>query len=363
MIVAEMKNKINFPGIEESDVREIDRMEDLLTSNVFGILKNLSSASWRSLLPEAVLEDFDLNHEIDFWNRYTNDSDALDLPREIRSTEPDVIIETSKYIVFIEVKHCSSFGKDAGNGIHQLLRQWELGSFMAERQSKKFQLITLTPYSSAMESEIRSIFSAEQIDSAVYIRFWENLYQSLKAQITDSKVELEQKFLIDLEQYLRIKGFDTEKAVEEKQLSLDYYFGDDDSAKFKEKLQLAIGEYDTDANALIIPLLRLDPTKYALLEEALEVLYNSKVVSHTPLPNTIDEDKSILANFLLESEDYSVSAFWYKVLARAYYLPYLRLNGRKDFSVKAKIKSRGNREISLFTARASDFSIQIQLKR
>jgi len=57
VIHAELKSKISFSGVEESDVREIERMEDLLTSNVFGILKNLSAEAWASLLPAELVED------------------------------------------------------------------------------------------------------------------------------------------------------------------------------------------------------------------------------------------------------------------------------------------------------------------
>ncbi|MBA7513491.1 hypothetical protein ES705_05507 [subsurface metagenome] len=179
MIYAEIKSKISFPGTEESNIRELDRMEDLLTSNVFGVLKNLDASCWSSLLPEEVLEDFGKSERnVDFWNRYSHDSAVSDLPNEIRLTEPDVILETTKYLVFIEVKYFCSFVKSTVRGEHQLKREWTLGNAVANSKGKEFSLISLTPFSPSIEQEIQAVIKDQDILSRVHIRYWEDVYQT-----------------------------------------------------------------------------------------------------------------------------------------------------------------------------------------
>jgi hypothetical protein len=363
MRIAEIKNKISFPGIEESDTREIDRMEDLLTSNVFGVLKNLSALCWSSLLPVPVLQGLqDTESSVDFWCRYADDSAAVSLPADARRSEPDVVVETAGHLAFIEVKYLSPFGREGQSVQHQLKREYELGSAIARSRGKEFHLVTLTPYSSSVANEIRSLF-AEAVGSTVHIRFWEDLYSGLKECCAQSEEQIERRFLADLVEYLAVKGFDAEKVTDEKQRSLGYYLGDDDAEEFLSVLATLVGPIDDEQEVVSIPIASLPHESLPILARALTSVYDSDAISRSPLSNTIDDEKSILGNFLLETSEREVSDFFYRLLSEAYYLPWLQLNGRRDFSVKARIRKRGNAMISLFTVRAGDLSISIRLRR
>jgi hypothetical protein len=127
MIYAELKNKITFPGIEESDIRELGWMEDLLTSNVF------------------------------------------------------VILTTDRFVVFIETKYFSPFGP-------------------------------------SIEAEVKSVFASEDPGGSVHVRYWEDVYQSLRAQCDVSGNDIEKGFLVDLVKYLSMKGFDSEKQTDTREL-------------------------------------------------------------------------------------------------------------------------------------------------
>lgn len=364
MIHAELKGKISFSGVEESDVREIERMEDLLTSDVFGILKNLSAEAWAPLLPAELVEDLRSSaFAVEFWPRYAGDGTAASLPKVVQKTEPDLVIETNRYLAIIEVKYLSSFGRSTGESGHQLLREWKLGSEIARARDKQFHLLTLTPFAPSVEAEVRSLFSHGEVGSRVHVRYWEDVYQGLQSVAQNEHRTTEGRFLSDLVEYLRLKGFDAEKVSDEKQRSLAYYFGDEDAERFLSELKEIVDPFDSAAEVLTIPLGPLSADGLEKLGNAFTILYESPAVSRSPLTNTIDEEKSILPNFLLETEDKAISDFFYRVLSEAYYLPYLRLNGRHDFSVKARIRTRGNREISLFTVRSRDATLSIQLRR
>jgi len=364
VIHAELKSKISFSGVEESDVREIERMEDLLTSNVFGILKNLSAEAWAPLLPAELVEDLQNGaFAVEFWPRYAGEGTVASLPAVVQKTEPDLVIETDRYLAIIEVKYLSSFGRNTGESEHQLVREWKLGSEIARARNKQFHLLTLTPFAPSVEPEVRSLFSHGEVGSSVHVRYWEDVYQGLRSVAHSEHGTIEGRFLSDLVEYLRLKGFDAAKASDEKQRSLAYYFGDDDAARFLSELKEIVDAFDNDAEVLTIPIGTLSADGLEKLESAFTILYESLAVSRSPLTNTIDEQKSILPNFLLEAEDKTISDFFYRLLSEAYYLPYLRLNGRHDFSVKARIRTRGNKEISLFTVRSGEATVSIQLRR
>lgn len=364
MIHAELKNRVDFSGVEESDLREVERMEDLLTSNVFGILKNLSADSWSPLLPEDLVEDLrGGSYSIEFWPRYTGDSDAASLPVPVRNTEPDMVIETRRFFAIVEVKYFSSFGQRTDTIDHQLVREWTLGSEIASKRGKQFHLITLTPYAPSVEREVQSLFTNGELGTCVHVRYWEDVYQGCRSAAEKLHGTVEGRFLSDLVEYLRMKGFDAEKITDNRQRSLAYYFGEEDASRFLAALKDVIGEFDEDAEALIVSADSLSPEDLPKLADAFDTLYQSEAVSRSPLTNTIDARKSILPNFLLEATEKATSDFFYRILSEAYYLPYLRLNGRNDFSVKARIRTRGNREISLFTVRSKERTVTIKLFR
>jgi hypothetical protein len=110
--------------------------EDLLTSAVFGTLKNLPDEIAIGLLATA---------------QAVNGAGGPTLQRPLRWTfwpwwdncEPDVVVEDEHSIVVIEVKLNAEFGTDTGQG-PQLEREWRAGSRRAHVSSKKLFLITVT---------------------------------------------------------------------------------------------------------------------------------------------------------------------------------------------------------------------------
>ncbi|MEX2442021.1 MAG: hypothetical protein WD492_00340 [Alkalispirochaeta sp.] len=364
MIQAELRGKIGFSGVDESDVREIERMEDLLTSNVFGVLKNLGADAWGSLLPEDMVADYRSDSiSIDFWPRYAGETAASALPGAVKNTEPDIVVETRKFIAIIEVKYLSSFGRQVGETDHQLIREWQLGSAIATSKGKTFRLVTLTPFANSVETEVRSLFPGEDIGRGVHVRYWEDLYAGLRKLADDSPEGIEKSFIRDLVDYLQSKGFDAEKVAVEKQRSLSYWFGEDDTERFLTAVEAAVGAVDRESEILTIPVASLSEDAISKLADALMAFCGSEAISKSPLSNTVISKQSILPNFLLETEGKPVSDFFYWILSEAYYAPYLRLNGKNDFSVKGRIRNRGNAEISLFTVRSKDLTVTVYLRR
>lgn len=365
MIQAEIRNKVRFPGIEESELRVIERMEDLLTSNVFGVLKNLSADSWEPLLPECLLEDIRHGwYSVEFWPRYSGGSAIASLSAPVQNTEPDLVLQTDRSLTLVDVKDLSSFGRSVGVAEHQLLPERKLGTALAKARGKQFHLIAVVPFSTSVEPEVLSLFPDDVVGTRVHVRFWEDVYQGLRTAAFGLQGSVEGRFLRDFVEYLRVKGIDAEKLTGDRQRSLAYYFGDPDASSFLSALREVSGYFDEDAEMLTIPVAWLPTEGRSNLADAFGVLYRSEVVSRSPLTNTIDGQKSILPVFLLEAEEKAVSDSFYRVLSEAYYhLPHLRLNGRHDFSVKARIRTRGNQEISLFTVRSTELAVTIQLFR
>ncbi|UCH86638.1 MAG: hypothetical protein JSU97_09010 [Dehalococcoidia bacterium] len=121
--------------------------EDLLTSAVFGTLKNLPASATAELLSRAqplegstpLLLSAPLHWH--FWPWWD-------------VCEPDVVVEDEENLCIIEAKLYSDFGEDATAG-SQLRREWNDGFRRAQQVGKRLWLVTLTNHASFPEEAIR----------------------------------------------------------------------------------------------------------------------------------------------------------------------------------------------------------------
>lgn len=121
--------------------------EDLLTSAVFGTLKNLPTSITAELLSRAhplegstplVLSGPLSWHFWPWWD----------------VCEPDVVVEDEENLCIIEAKLYSEFGEDTTTG-SQLRREWTDGFRRAQRVGKQLWLVALTNHASLPEEAIR----------------------------------------------------------------------------------------------------------------------------------------------------------------------------------------------------------------
>lgn len=116
-----------------------ENLEDLLTSAVFGTMKNLSSSSSSRVLSRTKMlvgdEAPDLMGPLS-WSFWPT----------LGRCEPDVMIEDEHTVCLIEAKLFSDFGPDLGSG-SQLVREWALGSAYAAALGKDFYLLAVTNHS------------------------------------------------------------------------------------------------------------------------------------------------------------------------------------------------------------------------
>lgn len=121
--------------------------EDLLTSAVFGTLKNLESAFTTELLsmtqPLEGSAPPTLRPPLTwyFWPWWD-------------TCEPDIVIEDERNLCVIEAKLYSEFGEDMGTGT-QLRREWRDGLRRSREAGKELWLVTITNHGSIPEEAIQ----------------------------------------------------------------------------------------------------------------------------------------------------------------------------------------------------------------
>ncbi len=121
--------------------------EDLLTSAVFGTLKNLEPSLTVDLLSlaqplvESAPPSLTPPLNWHFWPWWD-------------TCEPDVVIEDERNLCVIEAKLYSDFGEDIGAG-SQLRREWRDALRRSREKGKELWLVTLTNHGSIPEEAIR----------------------------------------------------------------------------------------------------------------------------------------------------------------------------------------------------------------
>ncbi len=127
MYLAELRGKLS-PRVE--------RMEDVLTSNVFSFFKYSS----RDIFLKKYLNELGFNvsdreaagAEFRFWPVFED------------GTEPDLVIIVGDYYLLIEAKYFSGFGKKTETTDDQLIREINGGQLEAFNYGKEFYLIAIT---------------------------------------------------------------------------------------------------------------------------------------------------------------------------------------------------------------------------
>ncbi len=114
----------------------IERMEDILTSNVFSFFKY----SDRKIFLKGYLNKLGF----DISNQEANEAEFIFWPRFEENTEPDLVIIVGDYYLLIEAKYFSGFAEGTKKTKAQLLREIDGGKLEAKNYGKDFRLIAIT---------------------------------------------------------------------------------------------------------------------------------------------------------------------------------------------------------------------------
>jgi hypothetical protein len=127
MYLAELRGKLSS---------RIERMEDILTSNVFSFFKysnrNIFLKNYLNELGFKVSKEEAEEAEFKFWPVFED------------GTEPDLVIITGNYYLLIEAKYFSEFSEGKEKSDSQLLREIKNGKLDAKNYNKEFKLIAIT---------------------------------------------------------------------------------------------------------------------------------------------------------------------------------------------------------------------------
>ncbi len=127
MYVAELRGKLSS---------RVERMEDILTSNVFSFFKY----SERNVFLRGYLKMFGLDVSV----QEAKNAEFLFWPVYEDGTEPDLVIIVGNYYLLIEAKYFSEFGGETTTTKAQLIREVENGKLEAANYGKVFKLIAIT---------------------------------------------------------------------------------------------------------------------------------------------------------------------------------------------------------------------------
>jgi Holliday junction resolvase len=113
-----------------------ERMEDILTSNVFSFF-NYSS---RHIFLKNYLKSLDL----DVSAKEAEESEFIFWPHYKGGTEPDLVLIAGKYYILFEAKYHSGFGEKTETSDEQLIREIKGGQLEAKNFQKEFLLFAIT---------------------------------------------------------------------------------------------------------------------------------------------------------------------------------------------------------------------------
>jgi len=221
--------------------------EDLLTANVFGILKNLDPTIWlRKFLGEAIKgKDFSRhtfeNLSFEFWKRYRPPTN-----RKYREgiSEVDVTISYKDGIIFIEAKYLAPVSLRTSNdpGRDQVIRYLDLAAYhflnhpdnvkefyfvLIMDTEKAPWILTRYRYNQNLTKGLTNPgFFKPPMDTTTLLSrgigwlTWKQLRKILEITKVQFKTEAEKKFVEDLSAYLDYKIREGERIrTERKQLS------------------------------------------------------------------------------------------------------------------------------------------------
>ena len=209
-MLAEIHNKISQTGSNLSN-----RLEDKLTGDFFGALRYLpyefglrhifSTTEFSNQNSQKKWIDFidsQKEFEITFWPRH-------------EEGEIDLIITINKVLIGIEVKYLSGISsedQDVENliedreSINQLARYSRMMEKISDNED--IYLLFLAPYE-MMNTVMKNMQSRSIISPSVQLGFlcWQDIFESLKLQVTSLLEKEQQLILEDLQALLMKKGF------------------------------------------------------------------------------------------------------------------------------------------------------------
>lgn len=190
--------------------------EDVVLSNVFGIVKNLNSA----VLSSWVRSVMDVPHptsewSVDFWQTQAKPIGVIE-----GSTIVDLVLESSTTLIFVEVKMDASASSGTTHDPHrnQLTRNLDIGYCRATTEGKEFGLVFVTPElkEPAIVGSVRTSrgpfptnpdVRPESIVACLQWAPWASVGDAVaKAYSAGSLEGYEQKFALDLLAYMVRKG-------------------------------------------------------------------------------------------------------------------------------------------------------------
>ena len=127
MYLAELRGKLSS---------RVERMEDILTSNVFSFFKYSSR--------DTFLNNYLNKLGIEVSDREAEEAEFRFWPVFEDGTEPDLVIIVGDYYLLIEAKYFSEFSEGTKKDEHQLLREIRNGKLDAKNYNKEFKLIAIT---------------------------------------------------------------------------------------------------------------------------------------------------------------------------------------------------------------------------
>lgn len=194
--------------------------EDVLTANVFGIIKNLDHDVWfRSFLCETL--DVQIDHKefkdskFYFWKRYPSPGEYK---KREGPTEVDVILELDSTVVFIEAKYRAGLAEGTTHDEErdQIVRNLDVGLSYSQKVKKRFFLLIITNESKPPElltyyrehpTELdRKLPYRKGLDliSCLAWTNWSEIVNTLKEKLEEFSL-VERRFVNDLLKYLEIK--------------------------------------------------------------------------------------------------------------------------------------------------------------
>jgi hypothetical protein len=222
MYLAELRGKFS-PSME--------RMEDILTCNVFSFFKYSS----RNIFLRGYLSD--LGCEVS--EQEASEAEFMFWPRFEDNTEPDLVLIVGDYYLLIEAKYYSGFADETPKTKAQLQREINGGRREAKNYGKQFYLVAITADSYRKEDKFKAIPS-DQKPYCIWTN-WQRVSRFLY-DILESDVCLKQEerdFALDLYSLLdkkNLRGFQGVEGLGRKKTSLKTYasiFFDARTAKFR----------------------------------------------------------------------------------------------------------------------------------
>ncbi len=167
MLVAELRGKAG----------KISRDEDMLTSNVFGTLKNIDRLRGLYALLQLAGIDVTPNEAMQatfsFWPKFHG------------GTEPDVVINTPRHVIVVEAKYMAALGADAT----QLPREFKYGTDLAGA-GKEFYLLAITADLARPEAldQFRGQLTQEEAQRVVWVN-WQSVARIVGAMLESGEVD------------------------------------------------------------------------------------------------------------------------------------------------------------------------------